>query len=444
MYAFDGTQLSMLMNEALARAIKDQGSLTVCVLDVDHFKLINNRLGHQGADRLIDALALRLAQYVGGDSVVVRAGGDEFVLLTHDAADDAALQMMLSVISEPFSLEGERVSITASLGVSRYPDDHAEADGLLRHARQAMYRAKQNGRNTVSRFDPGQDRLVQQRQVKRRRFARAIENGELILHYQPQIDMATAEVIGFEALVRWKHPKEGLKAPDSFLPLTEGTQLETSLGEWVLRQALTQLGCWQQQGLVLPVSVNISPSHLLNPDFVPRLEGLLAANPWITTDRLKLEVVETAAMHDIKAALDTIDRCQAMGIEVAIDDFGTGFSSLTYLRQLPVDMIKIDKSFVRDMLTDPSDLAIVESVIYMARRFDRALLAEGVETLEHADALLGRGCRLAQGYGIARPMAPEAVVEWLQRWRERTDWQGLARQSRFMGEREAPSGACSR
>ncbi|EWG99584.1 hypothetical protein Q427_24145 [Halomonas sp. BC04] len=188
-----------------------------------------------------------------------------------------------------------------------------------------------------------------------------------------------------------------MKPPDTFLPLIEGTPLEVALGEWVLREALIQLGCWQQLGIRLPVSVNISPSHLLTPNFVDRLDGLLALNPLMTSDRLKLEVVETAAMHDIEAALDAISRCQAMGVEVAIDDFGTGFSSLTYLRQLPVDLIKVDKSFVRDMLSDPSDLAIVESVIYMSRRFGRTLLAEGVETLEHARELLARGCRLAQG-----------------------------------------------
>ncbi len=432
MIASDVMQLSKMMQEALATAIRCHGELTVCALDVDHFKRVNEQLGQQRADRLIAALAQRLDHYLDRHDAVVHAGGDEFVLMIQGAADDNVLRRLLGVIAEPFSLDRETVTITASLGVSSYPDDHSESDGLLRHARQAMYRAKQNGRNTLNRFDPGQDRLFQQRLAQRRRFARAIERGELCLHYQPQIDMATAQVIGLEALVRWQHPREGLKPPDTFLPLVEGTPLEVALGEWVLREALTQLGCWQQLGIRLPVSVNISPSHLLTPNFVDRLDGLLSLNPLMTSDRLKLEVVETAAMHDIEAALDAISRCQAMGVEVAIDDFGTGFSSLTYLRQLPVDLIKVDKSFVRDMLSDPSDLAIVESVIYMARRFGRTLLAEGVETLEHARELLARGCRLAQGYGIARPMPPEALAEWLAHWPERSDWQALARQ------REAP------
>lgn len=322
-------------------------------------------------------------------------------------------------------IDKRSVEITASLGAASFPIDNVQADGLLRHAQQAMFRAKQAGRNTFQYFDPGHDRRVQRCQAERRRFTEALDNDELCLHYQPQVDMAQARVVGFEALVRWQHPEKGLLAPAEFLPLIEGTELEHALGEWVLRAVMKQLACWREEGRQLPVSVNISPSHLLSSNFIKRLSGLLANSPQVLPSLLKLEVVETAAMHDISMALSVITQCQALGVQVAIDDFGTGFSSLTYLRQLPVDLIKVDKSFVSDMLTDTSDRAIVESVIYMAKRFDRALMAEGVESLEHALALLKLGCHLAQGYGIARPMPAHHLGAWLASWPQRQEWQGL-------------------
>ncbi|MGM1052604.1 MAG: diguanylate cyclase domain-containing protein [Pseudomonadota bacterium] len=421
-------QLNRLLEDAVTLASRRNGTLTVCALDVDHFKRVNEHMGNTLADRLMVALAQRLDGQLGLEDLVVRTGGDEFVLLMHDIADVTVFEQLLETIRRPFRLGGHSLVISASLGVAGFPDDEVEADVLLRHAQQAMYRAKQNGRNTLTRFDPGQDRQLRHCQTQRRRVEQAIVGDELCLHYQPQVDMATARVVGFEALVRWQHPEKGLLAPADFLPVIEGTWLESVLGEWVLKTALEQLACWSEVSGSLPVSVNISPSHLLSPDFVTRLSGLLAAMPSMLPSRLKIEVVETAAMHDTAAAIAVISHCQAMGVQVAIDDFGTGFSSLTYLRQLPVDLIKVDKSFVRDMLSDESDRAIVESVIYMARRFGRELLAEGVESVEHANALLGLGCRLAQGYGIARPMPADALPSWLAEWPQRREWTALSLQ----------------
>jgi diguanylate cyclase (GGDEF)-like protein/PAS domain S-box-containing protein len=422
-------QLTRLLEDAMSLSGRRNGTLTVCALDVDHFKRVNERLGSRLADQLVMALAQRLNGQLGREDLVVRTGGDEFVLLMHDVVDIGVFERLLEVIREPFQLGGRSLTISASLGIASFPADELEADVLLRHAQQAMYRAKQSGRNTLTRFDTGQDRQLQRCQIQRRRFEQAIVNDELCLHYQPQVDMATAQVVGFEALVRWQHPERGLLAPAEFLPLIEGSWLEAILGEWVLRTALEQLACWNDASDSMPVSVNISPSHLLAPDFVSQLSGLLATYPSLKPSRLKLEVVETAAMHDIAAAIAVISRCQTIGVQVAIDDFGTGFSSLTYLRQLPVDLIKVDKSFVRDMLCDRSDRAIVESVIYMAKRFDRELLAEGVESVEHANELLGLGCRLAQGYGIARPMPAEALPGWLAEWPQRSEWMAISRQA---------------
>ncbi|MGM0784253.1 MAG: diguanylate cyclase [Pseudomonadota bacterium] len=418
---------------AMAAAKERNGSVLVCALDIDHFKRINQQLGLALADRLMLLLVRRLNLQLGRDDLIVRTGGDEFVLLIQDQ-DVAAVTSLLAGIRRPFMLNEHSVTMTASLGLAVFPGDALEADTLMRHAQQAMYRAKQNGRNTLSRFDAGQDRRLQRCLSQRRRIEQAIDAGELCMHYQPQIDMTTSTVVGFEALVRWQHPDRGLLPPAEFLPSIEGSGLEQALGEWVLESVLDQLACWRGEVGMLPVSVNISPTHLLAPDFAERLEGLLATRPGVSPSRLKLEVVETAAMHDISAAWSAIARCQALGVQVAIDDFGTGFSSLTYLRQLPVDLIKVDKSFVRDMLCDDDDRAIVESVIYMAQRFDRELLAEGVESIGHATALLGLGCRLAQGYGIARPMPAELLDDWLEAWPARYEWQGL--------EPAAPTACC--
>ena len=254
----------------------------------------------------------------------------------------------------------------------------------------------------------------------------ALKHGELRLFYQPQVDMRSGQVVGVEAVIRWQHPERGLLSPGQFLSTIDATPLEVDLGEWVLEHALQQLTQWQNDGIEMPINVNISPTHLLVSNFSQRLAELLARYPTVSPSLLKLEVLESAAMHDVKAALKNMASCQALGVSFAIDDFGTGFSSLTHLRQLPVSLIKIDQSFVRDMLSDQDDMAIVESVIYMANRFKRPMLAEGVETLEHAKALMALGCELAQGYGIARPMPPEAVSEWLTHWTQRHEWRALA------------------
>lgn len=310
--------------------------------------------------------------------------------------DNIFFEKLLAAIRQPIVIEGQSIYLTVSLGVTLYPRDHVQGDILLRHANQAMYRAKQRGRDTYHFFDPDQDRLLQVRHEQRQRFIDALNRDELRLYFQPQVDMRSGQVIGVEALIRWQHPEQGLLAPGQFLSTIDTTSLEIDLGEWVLTQALNQLTQWQAQGISITISVNISPTHLLISDFSQRLGELLKRYSHVPPKMLKLEVLESAAMHDITAALKNIACCQSLGVGFAIDDFGTGFSSLTHLRQLPVDLIKIDRSFVRDMLTDPNDMAIVESVIYMANRFDRAMLAEGVETLDHAKALMKLGCFLAQ------------------------------------------------
>ncbi|MBZ5488755.1 EAL domain-containing protein [Halomonas aquamarina] len=420
--------LTQLIQESIQHADQKAQPLAICSLDIDFFQTINERLGGQVGDLLLASFAQRVSHLLFGDDVLARVGGDEFVLLLHHGVDDAFFEQLLTAIRQPMVIEGQSIYLTVSLGVTLYPRDHVQGDVLLRHANQAMYRAKQRGRDTFHFFDPELDRLLQVRHEQRQRFIDAINHGELRLYYQPQVDMRSGRVVGVEALIRWQHPEQGLLPPGEFLPTIDTSSLEIDLGEWVLAQALSQLTRWQAQGVAIPISVNISPTHLLASGFSHRLAELMARYPQVSPEMLKLEVLESAAMHDVEAALKSIASCQALGVGVAIDDFGTGFSSLTHLRQLPVNLIKIDQSFVRDMLIDANDMAIVESVIYMANRFDRPMLAEGVETLDHAKALMKLGCHLAQGFGIARPMPPEALPEWLADWPGRADWQALAGQ----------------
>ncbi|WP_249975351.1 putative bifunctional diguanylate cyclase/phosphodiesterase [Vreelandella olivaria] len=417
--------LTQLIQESIQHAETKQLPLAICALDIDYFQAINERLGPHIGDILLSTFAQRISHLLFGDDVLARVGGDEFVLLLHHGVDEGFFEKLLVSIRQPLVIDGQSIHLTASLGVTHYPSDHVQGDVLLRHANQAMYRAKQRGRNTYHFFDPTQDRLLQVRHEQRQRFMDALDHGELRLFYQPQVNMRSGKVVGVEALIRWQHPDEGLLSPGQFLSIIDATPLEVDLGEWVIKQALQQLVEWQTIGITLPVNVNISPAHLLVKDFSQRLAELLAGYPRVAPEMLKLEVLESAAMHDVEAALKNMARCQALGVGFAIDDFGTGFSSLTHLRQLPVNLIKIDQSFVRDMLSDQDDMAIVESVIYMANRFKRSMLAEGVETLDHAKALMELGCELAQGYGIARPMPAEELPAWLVQWPERSDWRLL-------------------
>jgi EAL domain-containing protein (putative c-di-GMP-specific phosphodiesterase class I) len=246
-----------------------------------------------------------------------------------------------------------------------------------------------------------------------------------VLHYQPKVDMLDCKVVGLEALVRWKHPEKGLLYPADFLHLATETDVEILLGNWVIENALKQLNSLREQGLTLSVSVNISVNHLQHPSFVPSLQEILGRYPDLKSGDLEFEILESASIDDLNQIFHTLVACRELGIQFALDDFGTGYSSLAYFHRLPVDLLKIDKTFVRDMLEDPQDLTIVDSVVRLAGAFDHPVIAEGVESLEHGAALLRVGCRLGQGYGIARPMPAEAIPGWLQEWSQNLEWQML-------------------
>ena len=282
-----------------------------------------------------------------------------------------------------------------------------------------MYSAKEKGRNQYHLFDPGLDEHRRNRRNQLMEISRALENEEFELFFQPQIRVTDCELFGFEALIRWNHPQKGLVSPGEFLPIVENSHLEVPLGQWVLKEAIHQMNAWKEAGENLAISINISAPHLMDRSFADYLESYLHSHPEVAPGHITLEVLESTALEDTQRASNVLARCQSLGLQVALDDFGTGFSSLTYLRTLPVDIIKIDQSFVRNMLEDAGDRAIVESVIFLAQRFAHPVLAEGVETMEHARTLRQMGCNFVQGYGIARPMPATEVLGWARKWQRR-------------------------
>jgi diguanylate cyclase (GGDEF)-like protein/PAS domain S-box-containing protein len=415
---------------AMAQTERDKKMLAVCYLDLDGFKPVNDEHGHAAGDRLLIEVAQRLRQCVRAGDTVSRLGGDEFVLLFAGISDvhecSHAASRVLAALSTPFAISGTSIAISASIGVTLYPTDGSDADTLLRHADQAMYTAKQAGRNRFHLFDPESDRRARARRDEVSRIRQGLIEGEFVLHYQPKVNMREGRVLGAEALIRWQHPEQGLLAPNQFLPAIEGSDVDILVGEWVLEEALTQLEQWQSEGLKMVLSVNISGAHLQSPTFVEKLGKLLAAHPLIAPESLELEILETAALDDMAMAADIFVACRRLGVSFALDDFGTGYSSLTYFRRLPADTLKIDQSFVRDMLDDPDDLAIVEGVIGLTKAFGRKVIAEGVESAEHGMVLLQLGCDLAQGYGIARPMPGADFPAWTKVFIPDELWSSIA------------------
>ncbi len=415
------------LQQAMRQAKRRQQQLAVAYLDLDGFKAINDHHGHEVGDQVLIALTHRMKETLRVGDTMARLGGDEFVAVLIDLDDASAsfplLQRLLGVAALPVQLGDLSLQVSASLGVTFYPQaQDIDADQLLRQADQAMYQAKVAGKNCYCVFDAAQDSHIRELHESLQRIRLALERREFVLHYQPKVNMQSGKVTGAEALIRWQHPDKGLLAPATFLPVIEDHPLAAEVGEWVIDAALHQVALWRAAGLELPVSVNISGRQLQQADFVARLQAILARHPDVAPTSLELEVLETSALDDMDQVSQVIDTCQAMGVKFALDDFGTGYSSLTYLKRLRVAMLKIDQSFVRDMLDDPNDLAILQGVIGLATAFKREVIAGGVETVAHGTALLHLGCELAQGYGIARPMPADQLPAWAATWQPAPEW----------------------
>ncbi|WP_454876069.1 putative bifunctional diguanylate cyclase/phosphodiesterase [Pseudomonas farris] len=421
--------LSDLLDQALEFSRHENIPLAVCMLDLDGFKAVNDGYGHASGDMLLVEVAKRLRDIVRGEDVVARLAGDEFVLVLRYVRDlqelRAALNRVLGAISAPYTLHGKDINVFASIGVTLFPHDNEDAETLLRHADQAMYVAKQSGRNRFHLFDVSRDQEVKATHQTVERVRQALAAGELRLHFQPKVNMRRGVVVGFEALLRWEHPQNGMVPPREFLPLVEDTDLIIDIGEWVMDQVLSQLHRWQQAGQGWPISINIAARHFQRADFVDRLRQVLARHAQVAPQMLDLEIVESVAIENIQHVSACLQACQALGVQFSLGDFGTGYSSLSYLKRLRTQTIKIDKSFVRDILNDHDDLALTTAVIGLARAFGRQVIAEGLESVEHGELLLRLGCEVAQGYFIACPMPPGEVPGWVAGFVAPSQWQTL-------------------
>ena len=408
------------MQRAMTHCIENNSSVAIAFIDLDGFKEVNDLYGHSLGDQFLKKISKQLQSTLREGDTLSRLGGDEFIAVIKDLSitseRDAIISRMLESISTTLIVQGKALSVTASIGITFYPLDNSNSDQLIRHADQAMYLAKQEGKNRYHIFDIEKDVAVKHHHEELKRIAEALENEEFRLYYQPKVDLRSNEVVGVEALIRWQHPEKGVLSPIMFLPLVEREQLGIDIGKWVIKTALKQLQNWQSLGLNFPISVNISPLHLQDSEFVEQLKLMIAKHSTFKLRSLEFEIVESSALEDIELVSKVIRDCNALGVVFSIDDFGTGYSSLTYLKRLPAEYLKIDQSFVRDMLWDADDKAIIQGTIELAKVFNLKIIAEGVETAEHGELLLSMGSYIAQGYGIAKPMPAKKIVHWLKDW----------------------------
>lgn len=409
------------INTAITRAGLHGRSVTIAVADLDNFKVINESLGYAGGDRLLRLAAERLQSRVQAEDTVARLGGDEFALVFADDVSERLLSNEIKGIVEafgkPFVLDGRELFVTVSIGVVFSPQDGNDVETLLTNAESAMYRSKDQGRNTFQTYAAEMNARINERLELDGRLRRALERGELLLNYQPQIDLHTNRINGAEALLRWKHPDLGIMPPGKFIPLAEETGLIIPIGEWVIRTACMQNKAWQEAGLApIVVAVNISARQFRQTDLVRSVAAILEETG-LDARYLELEVTESAIMHNAQEVISTLLKLKSMGVQLSIDDFGTGYSSLSYLKRFPVDRLKIDQSFVRDIATDPESAAIAQAVITLGHSMNLRVVAEGVETLEQLAFLRAHQCDEKQGYLFSRPLPGGEFVKLLQEGR---------------------------
>jgi diguanylate cyclase (GGDEF)-like protein/PAS domain S-box-containing protein len=406
------------LKQALARARWHNRIVAVMFLDLDRFKHVNDSLGHEAGDQLLTESARRLEANAREGDTAARFGGDEFVLMFDDlasAADaDELATKTLNVFAQPFMVDDHELYLTASIGISLFPDDAEDSRTLLQNADTAMYRAKEMGKNNIQFYSREMSERVVRRLSMETGLRRALEHEEFALHYQPIIDVESGRPVGAEVLLRWEHPERGLIAPADFIPLLEDTGLIVPVGEWVLRAACAQAQAWPGDCAKCRIGVNISGRQLNAPNFLATVERVLAETG-LPPRRLVLEITESFLMHNIDAALSTLNALAQQGLRLAIDDFGVGYSSLTYIKRLPVHTLKIDQSFVRDLTSDPDDASIVNATIAMARSLNLGVVAEGVETVDQLNILRDLGCRKMQGYYFSRPVPERELVSLLSR-----------------------------
>jgi diguanylate cyclase (GGDEF)-like protein len=411
--------LALCLEEALAQAAAHGQRAAVMFIDLDRFKNVNDMLGHGVGDQLLVQAAKRLEGCARAGDFVARLGGDEFALvlprLTHDDDAAAVAARIIEALGQPFFLQGQQLFVSASVGIANYPEDGANAELLLKSADTAMYDAKNNGRNNYQFYAAAMHGNAAQRLQTETQLRLALERGEFLLHYQPKLDLAGGTVSGFEALLRWNHPQRGLVPPLEFIAILEDTGLILPVGEWVIEEVCRQIKAWEAQGLPLPpVAINLSARQLQQADLVGAVERIVGA-AGVAPSLLEFELTESMLMTDPEAAVDILSRIKALGMRLSVDDFGTGYSSLAYLKRFPLDALKIDRTFVRDLPHDSDDAAITKAVIRLAHSLNLKVVAEGVETIEQLRELERYDCDEIQGYYVGRPLAAAACAALLER-----------------------------
>lgn len=404
--------------QALAEIERKQGRMALFVLDLDNFKRVNDSLGHSVGDLLLCAVAERIKGTVRKGDTVARLGGDEFILVLPNASGEESAELARRLVegcSEPFLLERHELSVTPSIGISLYPEDGQDFETLLKNADTAMYQAKEAGRRNFQFYARNMNVATLERLVLENSLRQALVAGQFRLLYQPLISLKTGDIVGCEALIRWHHPELGMVPPARFIPVAEDTGLINAIGDWVLHEACHQARAWQATGLpAVTMAVNVSPVQFRQNGFVGMVAGVLAASG-LEARFLELELTERTVMHDAEVNLGTMSALHRMGVELAVDDFGTGYSSLAYLKRFPVSKLKIDQSFVRDIVEDADDLAIASTVVSIGHSLRLSVLAEGVENARQLHLLEARECDLAQGYHFSMPVEPDIFADLLRR-----------------------------
>jgi diguanylate cyclase (GGDEF)-like protein len=406
------------LRQAMIEADRHERLVALLFIDLDRFKNINDTLGHEMGDLLLKKVAQRLLSCVRPGDTVARPGGDEFMVVLADVAhvDDVSrvTQKVIDVFSPPFEIGGRELFVTSSIGATLYPFDDRDVDALYRNADAAMYHAKDEGRNNFQFYSAEMNDQSLKRLSMETALRRALDRDEFRLYYQPQIDIMTGRIIGAEALIRWQHPEWGLVPPLEFIPLAEETGLIVPIGEWVLRTACAEARAWQDAGLPpVRVAVNLSARQFRQQDLFDVITTALQ-HGGLEPKWLEVEVTESMVMRDVNRTIDILHGLERMGVSVAIDDFGSGYSSLSYLRRLPIAVIKIDRSFIEHIPGNPDDAAIATAIIALAKSLQLTVVAEGVETQEQLDFLRHHGCGTAQGYYFARPLPAEEFVRFLR------------------------------
>jgi len=414
------------LSQAMVQTERRNKTLAVVFLDLDGFKAINDNYGHDVGDKLLVTVAKRMEEALREGDTIARFGGDEFIAVLTDLEKiedcEPVLERLLTAASDVVTIDKKQLHVSTSIGITTYPQDNVGTELLVRHADQAMYIAKQSGKNRYHLFDTVSDNAVKIQREGIENIRTALKNQEFVLHYQPKVNIKTNEVIGAEALIRWQHPEKGLIPPLEFLPIIDDHNLSIEVGNWVIKTALEQISSWKSQAIKIPISVNIGALQLQQTNFPAHLAEFLAMHPDAAPCYLELEVLETSALGDMVNVSSIMNACCKLGVKFSLDDFGTGYSSLAHLKRLPANCIKIDQSFVCDMLVNPDDLAIIEGVIGLAKAFKREIIAEGVETIEQGNALMALGCNHAQGYAIAKPMPANEIPNWIKQWQSSKNW----------------------